>query len=120
MAIRFVTQETVRLPLSGDDYIVIKRRLSHGERDDMMGLLVPSLTPGQPMHVEAKEIRTGKVLAYLLAWSSPEPIDRDTIRSLDADQFDEIEHAIDAHLATETAASKNASAASAPISVSVG
>jgi len=99
MAIRFVTPETIRLPLSGEDYIVIKRRLSHGEREEMMGRLVPTLTPGEPMRVDAKEIRTGKVLAYLIGWSSPEPIDADTIKNLDPDSFDEIETAIDAHVA---------------------
>lgn len=107
MGIRFVTPETVRLPLGGDDYIVIKRRLTHGERDDMMASLMPTLTPGEPMHVNAKEIRTAKVCTYLVAWSSAEAIDRDTIRSLDADSFDEIEKAIDAHIEKETAARKN-------------
>jgi hypothetical protein len=101
MGIRFVTPETVRLPLNdGDDYIVIKRRLSHGEREEMMAGLVPNLTAGQPVHVDAAAVRTGKVLAYLIGWSSPEPIDVDTIKHLDPDSFDEIERAIDAHVAT--------------------
>lgn len=120
MGIHFVTPETIRLPLSGDDYLVIKRRLSHGEREEMMGRLVPTLTPGEPLHVDAKEIRTGKVLAYLVGWSAAEPIDADTIKNLDTESFDEIERAIDAHLETESAASKNGRAVSAPTSPSAG
>ena len=109
-------------PLGGADWIVIKRQLTHGERDDLMGALLPGLTPGEPLHVDAKEIRTAKVCAYLVAWSSPEPIDHDTIRALDPDSFDEIDHAIDAHVEHETAARKNgqgAPSAYGPSSVSV-
>lgn len=107
MGIRFTAPEPVRIPISDGDYIVIKKRLSHGERDDMMALMMPSMTPGEKLLIDSKEVRTAKVLTYLIGWSSPTPMSpeipqavrRDTLRGLDPDTFDEIDRAIDTHIA---------------------
>ena len=129
MAIAFVRPETEQLALTDGAWIVIKKRLTVGEREDMMARLVNHWTPGEPMHVDSKVVRIGKVAAYLVAWSAPMPIgpdvldlDRlDTIRNLDPDSFDEIEQAIDGYLAGAADAKKNQSGptASVPTSASV-
>jgi hypothetical protein len=72
--------------------------------------MAPYVVPGEPTHLNRREVRTAKVLVYLLGWSltddgtpvamSPvlsEAERLDTIRSLDPDRFDEIHVAIEAH-----------------------
>jgi hypothetical protein len=95
MGIQFVIPETIPLALSDGDSIVIKKRLSHGERDAMFTLARESGT-----------LRGAELVAYLVSWSSPTPYalsmteqERlDTINGLDPDSFDEIQDALKAHL----------------------
>jgi len=112
MASRFVRPESVRLSISGGDFLDVKKRLTHGEREDMHASWAPFVTPGEPLQLNRREVRTAKVFAYLLGWSltdddqkKPVPMSPDlpdtvrlaTIRSLDPDTFDEIHTAIMAH-----------------------
>ena len=115
MGITFVTPESVRLPLSDGDYILIRRRLSTGERDDMLSMMLPYVTPGQTAQINSKDARQIAVATYLLGWSAAAPMSPDlpvqeridTLRTLDPAAFDEIEAAITAHNAREDAARKN-------------
>lgn len=106
----FVKPEIVRLPLSGGQFIDVKKRLSHGEREDMFTNMSPFVTPGETATISRGTVRTEKVLTYLVGWSltddgQPVPIspqvprqDRiDTIRMLSTDRFDEIFQAILTH-----------------------
>jgi hypothetical protein len=107
----FVRPEPIRLSISGGHYIDIKKRLNHGEREDMYARIAPYVVPGELPQMNRREVRTAKVLTYLLGWSlvddegtpvafSPvlSETDRlDTIRSLDPDRFDEIHIAIEKH-----------------------
>lgn len=106
----FVTPETVRLPISGGKFIDVRKRLTHGETEDMYARWSPYVTSGEPAQFNRREVRTGKVLAYLLGWSltkagvpvpmSPlldESARLDTLRGLDPARFTEIYLAIDAH-----------------------
>jgi hypothetical protein len=109
----FATGESIRLTLSGDQWIEIKKRLSTGEREDM---LAEMSADGE--RINRREVRVARVKAYLLAWSlkdgqgqpvpmSPQLPDaerRDYIRNLDPDRFDEIHDAITAHEAAMTKA----------------
>lgn len=104
----FVVPHTERLPLSGGQYVDIRKRLNHGETEDMLDRMMTPLGT-----LNRRWVRTGKILAYLLGWSLTrdgeprEPIpfslamseqDRiDTIRSLDPDRAVEIYKAIEAH-----------------------
>lgn len=130
MGIRFITPESIRLPISGGEFIVIKKRLSHGERDDMMTTLAPHMTPGKDITVATKSARAIAVASYLIGWSSPVPMSPslsmqeriDTLNGLDPDDFDEIERALNDHVTIE-AASKNetgGASASVPSFASVG
>jgi hypothetical protein len=102
----FVAPIPERLPLSGGQYVDIKRRLNHGETEDMFARMAPHA--GGP--VNRREVRTAKILAYLIGWSLmrdgvpvpmspelPESSRLDTIRSLDPDRAMEIHQAIEAH-----------------------
>lgn len=106
----FVKPEIVRLPLSGGQFIDVKKRLSHGEREDMFASMSPFVTPGETSTIIRSTVRTEKVLTYLVGWSltddgAPVPISPNTprqervdnIRMLSTDRFDEIFQAIVAH-----------------------
>jgi len=97
MGIRFITPETVTLPLSDGDSITIKKRLSHGERDAMLARMRAD---------DGKDLRAAELAGYLVAWSSPVPYSLElpederiaTINALDADSYDEMRDALRAHL----------------------
>jgi hypothetical protein len=133
----FPKPESERLPLSDGEWIDVKKRLTHGEREDMFARMSP-----HAFQVDRREVRTAKVVAYLLGWSFtdgehpgegqpvpmspdlPESTRIDTIRSLDPDDFEAIHTAIESHerlMAEARAAAKKKTAgtpASDPISPS--
>jgi isocitrate lyase len=109
----FPDPEAVRLSLADGAFIDVKKRLTHGERDDMYGLMAPSVTPG----AKRSEVRTIQVATYLLGWSltkrgAPVPMSPDlsedarmaTVRSLSPERFDEIYTALMRHIEAQAAA----------------
>lgn len=107
---RIVEPDITRLTISDGDYIDVKKRLNHGEHDDYLARIAPFQTPGEPLRMETRQIRTGKVLAYLVGWSltqrgkpiamstdMPEKARVDILNSLDKETFSEIHAAIDQH-----------------------
>ncbi len=111
------------------DTVTVKRRLSHGEREDMFSRLAAG---GRPT------IRTETVLAYLLGWNLTDDdgaaIRYDgrmsleeraaTLRNLETDVFDEIYLTIDRHATNQAEAREknghDGKPASAQTSPSVG
>lgn len=107
----FVTPETVRLTVSDGVFIDVKKRLNHGEQEDLWARMSPYIVPGEAQQFHRREVRTSKVLAYLLGWSlatqdgkpvpmspdMPEQARLDTLRSLHPVRFTEIYTAIEAH-----------------------
>lgn len=102
----FVRPEPQRLTLSDGKFIDIRKRLTHGETEDMYTRMSPHADV-----LNRREVRTAKILAYLIGWSltdddgTPVPMTPtlpeheriDTIRSLDPDRAVEIHQAIEAH-----------------------
>jgi len=106
---RFVDPDVTRLPISEGDFIDVKARLTHGEREDYFSIIGPYDATGQTAF-DRRLVRTAKVLAYLVGWSltrngQPVPMSPElsateresTVRALDTDTFDEIYAAISAH-----------------------
>jgi hypothetical protein len=101
MANRFITTEQTRLPLTDGDYLDIKTRLSHGDREDANARVLENRSLA----------RSAVLLVYLLGWSftdehgQPVPyhpgLSEDerlsAIRNLTAEDFDEAYEAIDKH-----------------------
>jgi len=109
----FIEPESTRLQLGDGEWIDVKDRLTHGEREEMMAVISPFSNPGERIQMQRKEIRTALVNTYLLGWSltrggKPVPMSPDlpynvrvaTIRSLSADAFDVIHAAINTHADT--------------------
>jgi len=119
MGIRFITPDTVTLPLSDGDSITIKTRLSHGERDAMLARMRAD---------DGKDLRAAELAGYLVAWSSSVPYSLElpederiaTINALDADSYDEMRDALKAHLDAQQEEKKRRTGVtgSAPISSS--
>ncbi len=102
---RFTSAESTRLDLSDGDHLIVKHRMSHGDREEMFARMSPRGV------IERTATRNALVLAYLLGWSfvdaQGEPVaysltmpadDRlAAIRNLSPEDFDEVYEAIDKH-----------------------
>jgi hypothetical protein len=103
---RYVRPETTILHISDGDTLVVRTRLTHGERQASYARLY-SGTDGR---VNAEQLGMALVTAYLLDWSlvgfdqkqiviRDQPLDvlESALNNLDPDDFDEIKKAIEAH-----------------------
>lgn len=95
---RVVQPEIVRLPVSGGDFVDVKKELNAGEYFD----LILAQSERQPF---------AKILTYVIGWSfvgtdsepipysldMPETLRRDTVRSLDKATMRELVSVIDKH-----------------------
>lgn len=107
----FDDPERVRVPLGEGQFIDVKKRLTVGEREDMITRMTLSMPVGEPAQLNRREVRTARVLAYLLGWSvtkhgtpvpwSPDMPDGerlDTLRAMAPEAFDLIAEALDTHI----------------------
>jgi len=116
---RFVSSETVRLPLSDDQWIEVKKTLTAGEDRayKSAGFKRVSQREGSTQNevdVDWSAMAFARVEAYLVDWSAKNestgkdvPVTRAAIRNLDPESFEEIDAAIKAH-ADATAEEKKA------------
>lgn len=106
---RVVLPETARLDISDGDWLDVKKTLTYGDRQKMMGALVKELRADGRMTPDLEMVGTSQILAYLVDWSLVDPrgkqiaIDTEArklaaINSLDEDTVKEITAAIDAHI----------------------
>ena len=113
---RFVQPDTVTLPISNGDTLVVKQRLNEGERRAAFARLYQHVN-GTGYHVNPQMMGIATVLAYLVDWSlrddAGRPVtiagtseeDRQAVLdSLDPADFAEIRDAIDAHIEATAAA----------------
>ncbi len=123
---RFVDPESKRLSISDGDFVDVKLRLNHGEREDFFATIAPFDTSGNAK-LDRHVLRTARLVTWVVGWSlakdgKPVPMSADmsvdqrtaTIRRLDTETFDEIHKAIIEHEAAvdeERAAEKNAQSA---------
>lgn len=118
---RFVKAETVVLPISGNETLVVKKRLNRGEEAEMYSRM---RAPGDiGTRADSLRVSLERVLAYLVDWTiadegkpvpyrdlvlSPGKPDLDArtaiLNNLDPDDFKEIRDAIDRHEAAVEAA----------------
>jgi hypothetical protein len=66
---QIVTPETCRLDLTNGEYVIVKKRLNHGEQTEMFKNLYIAGVDGS---LRADPLRVGmaQILAYLLDWSA--------------------------------------------------
>jgi hypothetical protein len=108
----FVRPEVVRLSLSGNRWIDVKKRLNAGESRKMFARVVKDMTAGEKAQLDPEQVGLTKLVAYVLGWSftddegKPVPFSLSGIDNLDPDVYAEMIKAIDEHIeAQETARS---------------
>jgi len=119
--LRFVQPDIVRLGLSDNDFIDVKRELTAGEQRSIFTTLVKEMKVGEQAMLDPKLVGLTKILAYLVAWSfvdsdgRPVPVSESAVNNLDVDSYSEIEKMIDAHdAAMETARAERKNAPGTP------
>lgn len=123
---RVVKPNTKKLLISNDDWLLVRKRLNHGERTAAFQRRYLAGTDG--VRVNLQQTQMAQVTAYLIDWSL---VDEDTkgneipleikgqpieilesmLNSLDPEDFDEIATAIETHekaMLAERTAEKNA------------
>lgn len=127
---RFVKPNTVRLDVSGGDWIEVKRELNAGEHRRIFGRMVKEMRAGQSATLDPEQIGLTKLVEYIVAWSfedergKPVDVSESAINNLDSDTYGELVKLIDDHetaVEAEMVARKNDQAgekASSPISPS--
>ena len=109
---RFVKPEVVRLEISDQDWIEVKKELSAGEQKEMFAKSIKQMggvVGEEPTwDMDAIILSFSKVETYLVDWSlaeedekgevTPVDISPESIRALDHPTFEEIEKAIDKHI----------------------
>jgi hypothetical protein len=123
MSIRFVRPETVVLPLSGGDAIIVRKRLTAGEQRRQFARAYEANSDGK-LRVNLIETGLALITAYLIDWTQHDDpaatirglsLDEltDVLNNLDPASFTEIKEAIEQHelaMVAEREAEKNARA----------
>jgi hypothetical protein len=107
---RFLKPEIVRLNLTGNDWITVKRQLTAGEQRRVFARTVKAVKAGQPIEIDLELAGISSLVEYLIDWSFTDEVGKpvvirdmpreyviDVLNSLDADSFNEITEAISAH-----------------------
>lgn len=107
MSSRMRKPETVMLNITRGDWLLVKKHLTAGEEQDMYASMI-----GQNGSVAPVKVGTSTMIAYLMDWSitdaddkpivireKPEAFVLSALRALDADDYKEIQRAIDDHVA---------------------
>ncbi len=107
MSIRFVRPETVVLPLSGGDAIIVRKRLTSGEQRRQFSRAYEANADGK-LRVNLIETGLALITAYLIDWTQHDDpaatirglsLDEltDVLNNLDPASFTEIKEAIEQH-----------------------
>jgi hypothetical protein len=126
---RMVEPERIRLPISDGDFIDVKRQLTAGEHrriflDQIKGGIIIS---GQELQLDPAKLGVTRILAYVVGWSlvdadgRPIPFSESTLLLQDADTYDEILAAVDAHIEAQerVRAERRANPTSASLSLAI-
>jgi len=121
---RTVKPETIQIPISDGDYIVVKKRLNYGESTKAKATIVKDFHADGRVTPDFEVVEIAQVLAYLVEWSLVDehgqqiPIDTHqkrlaAINAQDTATIRELIDAVDAHVKAmdeERAAEKNVTA----------
>jgi hypothetical protein len=107
---RFVKPGTTRLDISDSDWFEVKDKLSYGEEQKLAGAMTPSMTPGTKTQSAVVDLDWGqyaieRLLVWVVDWSfeddngKQQKVTKDTIFSLDAETVEEMDAALERHIA---------------------
>ena len=106
---RFVEPNAVKLPLSDDDFVEVKERLSYGDEQRLSASLMGRVTAGsfakvEDIPLEPERFGVDRLLIWIVDWSFKRggkavPVSREAIAALDPDTVAEIDDALAEHIA---------------------
>jgi hypothetical protein len=110
---RFLKPELVRLELTDGDWIMVKKRLTAGERSRMQMRMIKSMKAGQVPDIDFAQVGgLSQMIEYLIDWNitdadekplvirdQPADVVASILHNMDPDAFDEIKLAIETHVA---------------------
>jgi hypothetical protein len=124
MGSRVVRPETKRLPISGGDWLLVKKRLNHGEQQQAFARRYTATEFGSRVNLE--RVGMDRVLAFLVDWSLTDLADQvidirgksaeeveAALNTIDPESFAEIKAAVEQHelaMDAERTAAKNGTA----------
>jgi hypothetical protein len=110
MASRVVRPETKILHISQGDWLLVKKRLNHGEQRAAFTRTIKAMDMGSGLQLDPSQLGVTKVVAYLLDWSlvdldgksivirdQPFDVVASALNSLESESVVEILAAITAH-----------------------
>lgn len=104
MGSRVVQPETIRIPISQGDWLLVKKYLTAGERRRSLARMVKTMSPGSKTELDPEQVGLSETVEYLVDWSFPESIRNEPsdvmaaiLLSFDPESFGEILAAIQAH-----------------------
>ena len=110
MSISFVRPLSVRLDLSGGDWLEVRERLGYGAQQKLATSGIKQMATaadngaGNTFNVDLSAYQIERMLAYIVEWSarnpdgSPMKVSRDAFAALTQAAADEINAALDAHI----------------------
>jgi hypothetical protein len=109
---RFASGAAVKLPLSDGDWVLVRAELSYGQQQRLAGAGLSGVPEalaergqGEPLSVDFAAYKLERLAAWIMDWSlvdadgEPVTVSREAIERLHPDTAEEIEAALDAHVA---------------------
>lgn len=105
---RFIEPQTTRIELTDDDWIVVKHRITEGERLRLEGATLARMraVDGEQAEIglDWPRFRIQRIVTWVVEWSfrhggKAVPITRDSVSALDPETAAEIQEALDVHIA---------------------
>jgi hypothetical protein len=99
----FVVPDVTRLQLRGGHWIDVKKELTYGEYEDMLGSMRKQFAPGEEPKVDPTRIGRCRMTAYILGWSlvdtngKPIPLSHAAFSNLRMPMARAIRDALDLH-----------------------
>jgi hypothetical protein len=106
----FVKPDTVRLELTGGDWLEVKKRLTAGEYRERLAREYTADAISGRMALDMRQAGFALIVSYAVGWSfidaekAPVPFSEDALKAVDIDTFREILQAVEAHDAADEAA----------------
>lgn len=100
---KFVQPEVVRLPLSDDEWIDIKRELNAGETRRIYTDLITDFRAGEQAKLDPRAVGLTKMLNYIVGWSfcdaqdRPVPFSQAALENLEPGTYKEVNEAVEKH-----------------------
>lgn len=93
----FVSPEVVRLPLSGGNWVDVKKRLNAGEARRVFTRQLKTMHLGEKAELDPAQVGRSRLEEYIVGWSAPAAYTPDALENLTPARYAELVAVIDTH-----------------------